>query len=137
MKPRGGRGLAPLGAPARHPDRTAQAEDRLRRSWLLVVGPTLVNQTRLVRSSRGILVVGCWHPDLIPSLRLSAAAIWPQLRERLDRLWKLKFNRLEIVPCDPPEPEPPRPRPAPADPLQAVLDLLRRQGKEGWTPGRN
>ena len=132
MKPRGGTGLAPLAASVRKTDRTAQAEDRMRRSWLLVVGPTLVNHTRLVRSSRGILVVGCWRPDLIPSLRLSAQAIWPQLRERLERMWKLKFQRFEIVPCDPPEPS--RPRPTPADPLQAVLDHLRRQRKEGWTP---
>ena len=137
MKPRGGPGLAPLGLPARHQDRTAQAEDRLRRSWLLVVGPTLVNHTRLVRCSRGILVVGCWRPDLIPSLRDSAETIWPHLRERLDRLWKLKFQRFEIVPCDPPEPEAPRPRPAPVDPLQAVLDHLRRRRKEEWIPTRD
>jgi hypothetical protein len=138
MKPRGGPGLVPLRSLDRSGNRAAQAEARLRRAWLLVVGPTLVNQTRLLRAHRGVLVVGCWHPELIPSLRLSAEAIWPQLRQRLERMWKLKFQRLEVVPCDPPEPEPePPPRRSPrADPLRDVLEFLRRRHKEGWTPGQ-
>ncbi len=135
MKRLGGGGLVPLSALARTPDRAAQAEARLearvRGAWLLVVGPTLVRQTRLLRIHRGILLVGCWHPDIIPSLRQSAESIWPQLRDRLDRLWHLKIQRMEIVPCDPPEPEPRRP--PRADPLEAVLNLLREQGKGGWT----
>jgi hypothetical protein len=135
VKRPGGGGLVPLSALARTPDRAAQAEARLearvRGAWLLVVGPTLVRQTRLLRIHRGILLVGCWHPDIIPSLRQSAESIWPQLRDRLDRLWHLKIQRMEIVPCDPPQPEPQRP-PRP-DPLEAVLNLLREQGKGGWT----
>jgi len=135
---RGGPGLVPLRAAAGKGDRAAQAdarlEARLRRAWLLVVGPTLVHQTRLVRAHRGILVVGCWHPDVIPSLRQTAQAIWPQLQVRLERLWKLRFQRLEIVPCDPPEPEAiPEPRSG-RDPLEEVLNLLREQGKGGWIP---
>jgi len=133
---RGGGGLVPLSALGRHPDRAAQAEARaearIRRSWLLVVGPTLVNQTRLLRAHRGILLVGCWHQDIIPSLRQSAETIWPQLRDRLERLWQLRFQRMEIVPCDPPAPEP-APARRPADPLEEVLNLLRKQGKGGWT----
>jgi hypothetical protein len=127
----------PLCALDRHPDRGALAEDRLRRSWLLVVGPTLVNQTRLVRARKGILVVGCWWPEIIPSLRQSAEAVWPEVRGRLQRLWKLTFHRLEIVPCDPPGPEPGRPprrdpdRDPDRDPLREVLELLRRRSKEG------
>jgi hypothetical protein len=136
MRRRAGGGLVPLGSLGRA-DRAAQAEARaearIRRAWLLVVGPALVNQTRLIRAHRGILVVGCWHQDLIPSLRQSAETIWPQLRERLERLWQLKFQRLEIVPCDPPGPAPAPARPPAADPLKEVLDLLRRQGKGGWT----
>ncbi len=138
MNPRGAAGLVPLRAAAGKGDRAAQAdarlEARLRRAWLLVVGPILVHQTRLVRAHRGILVVGCWHPEVIPSLRQTALAIWPQLQVRLERLWKLRFQRLEIVPCDPPEPEtvpPPRPD---RDPLEEVLNLLREQGKGGWIP---
>jgi hypothetical protein len=135
VKRLGGGGLVPLSALARTPDRAAQAEARLearvRGAWLLVVGPTLVRQTRLLRIHRGILLVGCWHPDIIPSLRQSAESIWPQLRDRLDRLWHLKIQRMEIVPCDPPETEPRRP--PRADPLEAVLNLLREQGKGGWT----
>jgi hypothetical protein len=130
--------LVPLRTIAKTPDRAAQTEARtearLRRAWLLVVGPTLVNQTTLLRAHRGILVVGCWHPEVIPSLRRSADAIWPQLQARLERLWKLNFIRMEIVPCDPPEPETAPVRPAAVDPLKAVLDLLREQGKGGWTP---
>lgn len=136
MRRRGSFGLVPLRALGRQ-DRAAEAEARaearMRRAWLLVVGPTLVNQTRLLRAHRGILVVGCWHQDIIPSLRQSAATIWPQLQDRLDRLWKLKFQRMEIVPCDPPEPESARSHPSAMDPLEAVLNLLREQGKGGWT----
>jgi hypothetical protein len=121
----------------RNIDRAAQAEARtearLRRAWLLVVGPTLVNQTRLLRAHRGVLLVGCWHQDIIPTLRLSAETIWPQLRDRLERLWKLKFQRLEIVPCDPPEPASAPAHPPGTDPLKEVLNLLREQGKGGWT----
>ena len=139
-------GLVPLGTPghrsgpardgllpARQADRAALAEARLRRAWLLVVGPALVDHTRLVRARNGILVVGCWRPDLVPSLRQAAEATWPQLRERLERMWKLRFQRMEVVPCDPPEPEtpaPPRPR---QDPLLEVLEFLRRVPKDGWT----
>jgi len=135
MKRRGGSGLVPLRALVPAPDRAAQAEARaearIRSAWLLVVGPTLVRQTRLLRLHRGILLVGCWHQDIIPSLRQSAQTIWPQLSERLERMWHLKLQRMEIVPCDPPEPQPPRPvRP---DPLEAVLNLLREQAKGPWT----
>jgi hypothetical protein len=136
MKRQGG-GLVPLSALARNQDRAAQAEARaearIRRAWLLVVGPTLVNQTRLLRAHRGILLVGCWHQDIIPSLRQSAATIWPQLQERLERMWKLKFQRLEIVPCDPPGPETGPARQPATDPLKEVLNLLREQSKGGWT----
>ena len=125
--------LVPLRALARPKDRAAEAEARtearLRKSWLLVVGATLVNQTRLIRAHRGTLLVGCWHPEVIPSLRKSAEAVWPQIQARLERLWKLKFQRLEIVPCDPPEAEAPRPPREEADPLKAVLRLLREQAK--------
>ncbi len=97
MRPRAGGGLVPLSALAAGPGRAAlaeaRAEARIRRAWLLVVGPTLVNQTRLLRAHRGILVVGCWHPEIIPSLRQSAETIWPQLRERLERMWQLPFQR--------------------------------------------
>jgi hypothetical protein len=129
--------LVPLRALVR-PDRAALAEARtearLRNAWLLVVGATLVNQTRLIRAHRGVLVVGCWHAEVIPSLRRSAEAVWPQLQARLERLWKLKFQRLEIVPCDPPEQEAPRPPREEVDAFKAVLNLLREQAKGGWTP---
>jgi len=137
MRRPGSPGLVPLRSLAPDPDRAAQAEARIeariQRAWLLVVGPTLVNQTRLLRAHRGILLVGCWHQDIIPSLRQSAETIWPQLQERLERLWHLKFQRMEIVPCDPPGPAAAPARPAAADPLKEVLNLLREQGKGGWT----
>jgi hypothetical protein len=137
VKRRGAGGLVPLRAAAGQGDRAAQAEarleGRLRRAWLLVVGPTLVHQTRLLRAHGGILLVGCWHSDVIPSLRQSVEAIWPQLQVRLERLWNLHFQRMEIVPCDPPEAAGPPRTEAPADPLKEVLNLLREQGKGGWT----
>ena len=137
MRRPGSPGLVPLSALGRNPDRAAQAEARtearIQRAWLLVVGPTLVNQTRLIRAHQGILVVGCWHQDMIPSLRQSAETIWPQLQERLERLWSLRFQRMEIVPCDPPDPAAAHVRPVGSDPLKEVLNLLREQGKGGWT----
>ena len=77
-------------------------QDRLSRSWLLVVGKTLVHQTRLIRIHRGKMLIGCWHYDVIKSLRLSAKEVWPQIQDRLIRLWKLKLTNIEVVPCDPP-----------------------------------
>jgi hypothetical protein len=133
MRRRGGPGLVPLGAAVPGAQAEARIEARLRRSWLLVVGPALEHQTCLLRAHRGTLVVGCWRPDLVPSLRRSAQAVWPQLQERLQRLWKFKFQRLEIVPCDPPEPAPAPAAvaaPRPGDPLLAVLERLRAQRKE-------
>jgi hypothetical protein len=130
-------GLVPLKAFVKV-DRAAQAEARvearLRNAWLLVVGATLVNQTRLLRAHRGTLLVGCWHPEVIPSLRQSVDAVWPQLQARLQRLWKLNFQRMEIVPCDPPAPPEPRVAREEVDAFKAVLNLLREQGKGGWKP---
>ena len=129
MKRRGTRDLVPLRAAAGlGPDPKARTEARLRNAWLLVVGPALVHHTRLLRVSRGILVVGCWHPHIIPNLRKSAEAVWPQVQERLRTLWKLNFSAMEIVPCDPPPPEAPA-RPRAADALKAVLDHLRAHRK--------
>jgi hypothetical protein len=133
-------GLVPLRSVAKAADRAAEAEARiearLRRSWLLVVGATLVNQTRLLRAHRGTLVVGCWHAEVIPSLRQSAQETWPQIQARLERLWKLSFQRLEIVPCDPPEPVAPSKPPREVDAFDEVLKLFREQAKGGWTPRR-
>ena len=131
--------LVPLSALAKA-DRAAEAEARtearLRRSWLLVVGATLVNQTRLIRAHRGTLLVGCWHSEVIPSLRQSAQDTWPQIQARLERLWNLKFQRLEIVPCDPPEPEIKAPRAPEVDSFEEVLKLFREHAKGSWTPRR-
>ena len=51
----------------------------------------------------GCLVVGCWEPSLVPSLRLAAADVWPEVRARLERMLRLKVQRLDVVACDPPE----------------------------------
>ena len=136
MKRRGAGGLVPLGTALGGSGPTqaeARVEARLRRAWLLVVGPTLVHQTRLLRAHRGTLLVGCWHPEVIPALRQTVEAIWPELQVRLDRLWKLRFQRMEIVPCDPPEAAAAPARAPRADPLKEVLNLLREQAKGGWT----
>jgi len=125
----GVRTLVPLRAAAGlAPDGQARTEARLRAAWLLVVGPALVHNTRLLRISRGRLVVGCWQPHVIPSLRKSAEAVWPQVQERLQKMWKLNFRSMEIIPCDPPEPVQPAP-PREPDAFKAVLDLLRERSK--------
>ena len=122
-------GLVPLrDATGRGTDAHARLEARLRASWLLVVGPALVHNTRLLRLHREVLVVGCWEPHIIPNLRRSAAATWPQLRERLTRMWRHDFRSMEIVPCDPPVAAPPRPAREP-DAFKAVLAILRNGHK--------
>jgi len=123
------RGLVPLRAAAGvEPDSHARMEARLRKSWLLVVGPALVKNTCLLRVNRGVLVVGCWQPHIIPNLRKSAEAVWPQVQERLLKMWKLNFRSMEIVPCDPPEPEQPAPK-REEDSMKAALELLRKLHK--------
>ena len=122
-------GLVPLrDAAGRGADAHARLEARLRGAWLLVVGPALVHHTRLLRLHRGVLVVGCWEPHIIPNLRKSAAAAWPQVRQRLARMWGQEFRSMEITPCDPPAAGSARPDRDP-DPLKAVLALLRARDK--------
>jgi hypothetical protein len=110
----------------------ARAEKRIARVWSLIVGPVLVHHTRLIRARQRTLVLGCWKTEVMASLRQSAEATWPQVQARLERLLGLKFQKLEIVPCDPPEPPPARP-PAP-DSLEAVLRKYRSLRNQGWTP---
>lgn len=96
------------------------AEAKIRRAWSLTVGPSLLRHTVFLRFVQGRLVIGAWDLAMIPSLRLSAEAIWPQLRERLQRFTGLRFTRLELVPTNPPErtlPPPPRPKDAFAEVL--------------------
>ena len=111
----------------------ARTEERLRRAWLRVVGPALVGTTRLLRIHRRTLLIGCWNTEVIQHLRGSAEAVWPQLKERLERQFHLKLQRMEVVPCDPPSPEPVRP-PRPEDPLLAVLQRYRALREAGAAP---
>ena len=110
----------------------ASMEQRLRRAWPLVVGPLLVNHTRLLRVRNGTLLLGCWQVSAIQNLRLSAQATWPQVQERLARMLNLRLDRMEIVPCDPPELVPPAPAKE-EDPLLALLTFLRHRHREGQT----
>jgi hypothetical protein len=102
----------------------------------LVVGPALVNYTRPLRVRRGTLVMGCWKPELVPSLRKSAEAVWPEIQARIERLLKLTLQRVEVLPCDPPQKAEPAPPAPPRDALAAVLRKLRDLRNQGWT-GRN
>jgi Dna[CI] antecedent, DciA len=109
----------------------ARAQARLERAWHFVVGPFLAKHTRLLRLRKGTLVMGCWTPELVPNLRKSAEAVWPQVQERIQRQLRLKVLRLDIVPCDPPPA--PAPRPEVVDPLEAVLRKLRSLHNPRWT----
>jgi hypothetical protein len=126
-------GLVPLQELAADPRRGAEVrmETRIARVWPLLVGPVLVRHTRLLRVRQRTLVLGCWKTEVMTSLRQSAEATWPQVQARLERLLGLKLQRLEIVPCDPPEPAQEH-RP-PGDPLEAVLRKYRSLRKQGWT----
>jgi hypothetical protein len=81
-----------------------RAEAKMRRAWGLTVGPALQRQTIVLHLVQGRLVVGAWELAMIPSLRVSAEATWPQLKARLERLTGLRLTRLELVPTNPPEP---------------------------------
>jgi hypothetical protein len=116
--------LVPIGA--RLPNQKAEA--RLRQAWRFVVGPALADRTRPLRVERDILVMGCWELARIATLREAAAAVWPQMRDRIHRALGLNLTGLQIVPCDPPieTPEPPQD----PDPLHRALRLLEARHKE-------
>jgi hypothetical protein len=116
--------LVPIGA--RLPNQKAEA--RLRQAWRFVVGPALADRTRPLRVERNILVMGCWELSRIAPLREAAAAVWPQVRDRIHRALGLSLTGLQIVPCDPP-PEPPE-RSEEPDPLRRALCLLEARRQE-------
>jgi len=128
--------LQPIDLATEDPIRAAErrAEMRLTKAWALVVGPALVKHTRLLRVRNRTLFMGCWKPEIIPNLRKSAEAVWPDIQARLQRLTRIKLQKIEVLPCDPPpEPAPIKPT-LPADPLAAVLTKLRALRNQGWTP---
>jgi len=110
-----------------------RAEARLVKAWALVVGPALVKHTCLLRVRNRTLFMGCWKPEIIPNLRKSAEAVWPEIQARLQRLTRIHLQKIEVLPCDAPEVQVVLPPAPPADPLAAVLTRLRNQG---WTPRR-
>ncbi len=116
--------LVPLGA--RLPNQKAEA--RLRHAWRFVVGPSLAERTRPLRVERDVLVMGCWELSRIATLREAAAAVWPQMRDRIQRALGVTLSGLQIIPCDPPSPTP-EPPPDP-DPLHRALCLLDLRRKE-------
>lgn len=116
--------LVPLGA--RLPNQKAEA--RLRQAWPFVVGPALADRTRPLRVERDILVMGCWELARIGPLREAAAAVWPQIRDRIRRALGLNLSGLQIVPCDPPVETPAAPKDP--DPLRRALRLLEARRKE-------
>jgi hypothetical protein len=100
----------------------------------MLVGPALVRYTRLIRIRHRTLTLGCWDTSLITHLRRSVEATWPEVQARLERLLRAKLQRIEVVPCDPPETQAARP-PA-EDPLEAVLRKYRSLRNQGWTSSR-
>jgi hypothetical protein len=116
--------LVPIGA--RLPNQKAEA--RLRQAWQFVVGPALADRTRPLRVERNILVMGCWELTRIATLREAAAAVWPQMRDRIHRALGLSLTGLQIVPCDPPAVTPTLPKDP--DPLRRALHLLEARRKE-------
>ena len=116
--------LVPIGA--RLPNQKAEA--RLRQAWPFVVGPALADRTRPLRVERNILVMGCWELTRIATLREAAAAVWPQMRDRIHRALGLSLTGLQIVPCDPPAETPTSSKDP--DPLRRALRLLEARRKE-------
>lgn len=122
------RGLRPLSGRAPGVDpRTVEREARLRRAWDFLVGPSLADRTCLLRFRNGVLVMGTWDLGRLPSLRQAAEATWPQVQARLQASLRLRAERIEVLPCDPPPALPPSSAPeAPAtfgDLLDAIQSL--------------
>lgn len=128
------RRLLPLAAqPLKGREREARDEasaHRLRQAWGLVVGPALVKRTRLLYIRNGRLVIGCWQPEWIASAREAAAAAWPQVQPRIQRLLGVRLAGLEVVPCDPPEPE--SEITEAEDPFKALLAKYRELGGKAY-----
>ena len=116
--------LVPMGA--RLPNQKAEA--RLRQAWRFVVGPALADRTRPLRVERNILVMGCWELSRIAALREAATAVWPQMRDRIQRALGLNLTGLQIMPCDPPVEVPQEPKDP--DPLRRALRLLQARRLE-------
>lgn len=136
MKPRRTARLQPLGlaGASRQEQREAEALARLQRIWSRTVSPTLAGCTYPLRIRRGTLLLGCWPPGMVTSVRSGAEGAWPQLKERLARMCGLPLERLEVTPSDPP---PAATRAAEAeDPLKALLEWARRHNS-GWNRSRS
>lgn len=103
----------------------AKIYDRLNKSWIFVVGPILVNQTRLLQVYNSNIVIGCWKPNMIINIRLSIENIWPSLKMRLEKMWNLRITKIEIILCDPPECVLEVHKKIAIDPLKSVLEYLR------------
>ncbi len=101
-------------------------EAKVRRAWILTVGPTLQRQTVFLRLVQGRIVVGVWELSMIGSLRAAADSTWPHLKARLERLTKMSFTGLEMIPCDPPQIQSLESTPV-GDPFEQVLTMLRRR----------
>ena len=128
MNPR--RGLRPISGsgPGLDP-RTLEREARLRRAWDFLVGPALADRTCLLSFRNGVVAMGTWDLGRLPSLRQAAEATWPQVQARLEASLRLRAQRIEVLPCDPPASAPgPRPTAAAAPPatFDALLDALQR-----------
>lgn len=136
MKYRNSSDLVSLAVIANKSNSTTEKElaiqKRLSRSWILVVGPILVHQTCLIRIHRGTMLIGCWHYDIMSSLRQSAEITWPQIKARIKRLWKIHLHSVEVVPCDPPtnlKCASNARKNEETDHFMVVLDILRKQNK--------
>ena len=123
------RGLRPVSGrgPGLPDPRILEREARLRRAWDFLVGPALADRTRLLSFRHGVIAMGTWDLGRLPSLRQAAQATWPQVQARLAAALRLHAERIEVLPCDPPEPEK-RASTAPSRPttFDELLDALQR-----------
>ena len=125
-------GLRPLAEALPDAEAHRAAENRLRRGWPQLLGPSMAPRTCLLSARQGRLVVGCWDPALLSGLRQSIRAVWPELQARVLRMTGLRLSSAQVEPCDPPPPSPPAPI-AEADPLAAVLRRYRALAKVPFT----
>ena len=115
--------------------------ERLTKAWPIVAGPASSRVSRPISIRHGLLLIGCFNAGAIEHLRVTAQQTWPEWRDRIYSMLKIRLQRVDITPCDADtgQPKPGKAHEVQArtkevvDPLDEVLKYYRRT-QEGPVP---